>query len=189
MLAIAVSLLRPKSIMIINNIREARGSDCEEIAQLVNSAYRPVFSLAAGWTHELDFVSGNRTSPTQISKLLLDINSVILLGLVQKKIVACVHIHSVKDSSHIGMLAVNPTLQGKGIGKQILTIAEYYSAENYGTTRCILEVISQRVELIEFYRRRGYKKSGLVKEYPLFAEVGIPKRNLNIDVLEKIIAF
>ncbi len=175
--------------MIINNIREACRSDCDEIAQLVNSAYRPTFSLAAGWTHELDFVSGNRTNSTQIAKLLLNIDSVVLLGLFEEKIVACVHIHNVKDSSYIGMLAVSPTLQGKGIGKQILSLAECYSAENYGASRCILEVISQRVELIEFYRRRGYKKTGLVKQYPLFAEVGIPKRNLNIDVLEKILDF
>ena len=48
-------------------------------------------------------------------------------------------------------------------------------------------VVSQRTELIAFYERRGYRRTGQVENLP--ANIGIPKRiNLTIDYLEKSIA-
>jgi ribosomal protein S18 acetylase RimI-like enzyme len=174
--------------MIIDTIRKAFDSDCEEIAHLVNGAYRPKLSSVNGWTHEFDLVSGSRIDPVLIAQFLLKMDSVVLLGLVDERIVACVHIQYEKEMSYIGMLAVNPRLQGAGIGKQMLSHAECYAAENYGARRCILEVISQRVELIEFYRRRGYQKTGVLKEYPLSGNVGFPKRvDLSIETMEKVL--
>jgi hypothetical protein len=49
-----------------------------------------------------------------------------------------------------------------------------------------MAVVSSRSELIAFYLRRGYQKTGVVQDYPLSAGVGTPKfSGLKIEVLEK----
>jgi hypothetical protein len=48
-------------------------------------------------------------------------------------------------------------------------------------------VISQREELISFYERRGYRRTGEIAEYPLHLNVGVPRaEGLTIEYLEKI---
>lgn len=171
--------------MSMDTFRTANKSDAEAIAQLVNKAYRPETG-AAGWTHESDLVSGNRTSVGQVEGVLSKPDSVILVGLKGSEIVACVHVEKDGNFSHIGMLAVNPKLQGAGAGKQMLAYAEGYANEYFGSEKFIMIVVSSRSELIAFYLRRGYRKTGTVQDYPLSAGVGTPKfSNLKTEVFEK----
>lgn len=169
----------------IDKYRIANKSDIEAIVKLVNMAYRPE-SGVSGWTHESDLVSGNRTNDSQIMEIMSKPDSVILISLKTSEIVACVHIEKIGKNSHIGMLAVSPALQGVGTGKQMLTHAEMYASVNFGSEKFIIVVVSSRIELISFYLRRNYQKTGILKEYPLSAGVGTPKlANLKIEVLEK----
>lgn len=171
--------------MSIDIFRTANESDAKAIAAVVNRAYRPEPG-AGGWTHESDLVSGNRTSTAQVIEILEKPNSVILVGLNNSEIVACIHVEKEDGDSHIGMLAVNPTLQGAGAGKKMLTYAEEYATEVFGAEKFIMVVVSARIDLISFYRRRGYKQTGAVMDYPLLAGVGIPRNGpLKIEVLEK----
>ncbi|NCP38721.1 MAG: GNAT family N-acetyltransferase [Shewanella vesiculosa] len=171
--------------MSMDTFRTANKSDAEAIAQLVNKAYRPETGMA-GWTHESNLVSGNRTSVVQVAEILSKPDSVILVGLKSSEIVACVHVEKDGSYSHIGMLAVNPKLQGAGAGKQILAHAERYANENFGSEKFIMTVVSLRSELIAFYLRRGYQKTGAVQDYPLSAGVGTPKfSDLKTETLEK----
>ena len=169
----------------MDTFRTANKSDAEAIAQLVNKAYRPETG-AVGWTHESDLVSGNRTSVVQVAEVLSKPDSVILVGLKGSEIVACVHVEKDGSYCHIGMLAVNPKLQGAGAGKQMLAHAERYANENFGSEKFIMVVVSSRSELIAFYLRRGYRRTGTVQGYPLSAGVGTPKlSNLKTEVFEK----
>lgn len=171
--------------MSVDTFRKANKSDAAAITQLVNQAYRPQTG-EVGWTHEYDLVSGNRTSVVQVEEIILKPNSVILVGLQGAEIVACVHVEKEGSYCHIGMLAVNPRLQGAGLGKQILALAERYANENFFPEKFVMVVVSSRSELIAFYLRRGYQKTGTVREYPISAGVGTPKiSNLEIEVLEK----
>lgn len=171
--------------MNIDTFRTASKPDAEAIAQLVNKAYRPETGTA-GWTHESDLVSGNRTSVDQVVEVMSKPDSVILVGLKGSEIVACVHVEKDGSNSHIGMLAVNPKLQGAGAGKQMLAHAESYASENFGSQKFLIVVVSSRSELLSFYLRRGYQKTGSVMDYPLSAGAGTPKHaNLKIEVLEK----
>ncbi len=171
--------------MNINTFRTAIKSDAEAIAQLVNKAYRPKTGLA-GWTHESDWVSGNRTSVGQVEKIMSKPDSVILVGLKNSKIVASVHVEKDGGNSHIGMLAVHPKLQEAGAGKQMLAYVEKYANENFGSEKFVMTVVSSRSELIAFYLRRGYQKTGVVQDYPLSAGVGTPKfLGLKTETLEK----
>ena len=171
--------------MTIDSFRTASKLDTEAIAQLVNKAYRPE-SGTPGWTHEADLVAGNRTSASQVAETISKPDSVILVGLKNSEIVACVHIEKDGNNSYIGMLAVNPTVQGVGTGKQVLAYAENYAATVLGSEKFVMVVVSARTELISFYLRRGYQKTGSIMDYPLSAGAGSPKHaNLKIEVLEK----
>ena len=171
--------------MSIDTFRTATTSDAEAIVQLVNRAYRPQQD-AAGWTHESDLVSGDRTNPGQVVEAISKNDSVVVLGLKNHKIIACVHIEKNGSNSHIGMLAVHPILQGAGTGKQMLAQAESYASTNFGSTKFIMVVLSSRTELIAFYLRLGYRKTGSIMDYPLSAGVGTPKQaGLKIEVVEK----
>lgn len=148
-------------------------------------AYRPK-SGAAGWTHESDLVSGSRTSISQVTGMISKPDSVILLGMQGVEAVACIHIEKDGTHSHIGMFAVNPILQGAGVGKQMLAYAEQYAYESFGSDKLLMVVVSSRNELIAFYQRRGYQKTGSIMDYPLTAGAGIPRHTgLKVEILEK----
>jgi hypothetical protein len=72
-------------------------------------------------------VADSRTSAAQILEALSRHRSVILVGLNNEAIVACAHIEKDGNSSNIGMLAVNPILQGAG--KLMLAEAENMQAQ------------------------------------------------------------
>lgn len=171
--------------MSVDRFRIANYLDAELITKLVNQAYRPE-SATPAWTHESNWVAGNRTNISQIMDVIAKSNSIILVGIKGSSIVACVHVEQEGNSSHIGMLAVHPELQGAGAGKQMLSQAEKYALEIFGAEKLIMLVVSSRSELIAFYLRRGYRQTGSIMDYPLALDVGIPKKpNLKIEVLEK----
>lgn len=171
--------------MSIDIFRAAIKLDAEVITNLVNKAYRPE-SGASGWTHESDLVSGSRTNVDQVVDIISKPDSVILLGIKESEIVACIHIEKDGSNSYIGMFAVSSILQGAGVGKQMLAYAEWYASENFSSDKFIMVVVSSRSELISFYQRRGYQKTGSIMDYPLSAGAGIPKyTGLKIEILEK----
>lgn len=172
--------------MHIEAFRKATVADCEAIARLVNKAYRPEPG-AAGWTHESELVSGERISVTQVREAIASPESAVLLGLVAGEIGACVHVENEgAGCCRIGMLAVDPALQGAGAGKDMLALAECYARDSFGADRLTMFVLSARSELVSFYQRRGYRRTGRVKGYPTAAGVGTPRcQDLVVEQLEK----
>ena len=104
----------------MNIFRKAIVSDVDAIVQLVNSAYRGE-SSRAGWTTEADLLDGLRTSANEIQQLIASDGVIILLCLDETVLMGSICIEKAQDSAHIGMFVVNPSLQGQGIGKQLLT--------------------------------------------------------------------
>jgi N-acetylglutamate synthase-like GNAT family acetyltransferase len=175
--------------MINNTLRLACQSDAESIAKLVNNAYRPSL-VTTGWTNESELVSGSRINVYQVKEAILKPNSNILIEVRNSKIIACVHVEKIGNSCNIGMLTVDPTLQGVGTGKQMLAHAERYAIQEFGSEKFIMTVLSLRIELISFYMRCGYRRTGMVSDYPIVAKVGIPKLpDLKVEILEKIAVF
>ena len=174
--------------MALETFRTATPADAAAITQLVNSAYRPR-AESCGWTHEAHLIEGNRIEPAQVTALIEAPCSTILLGLIQSAAVACVHIKQEQAISHIGMFAVAPHLQGKGVGSTLLTAAENHAIRHFNAQQLCMSVISAREDLIAFYNRRGYKQSGERLDYPLTALAGRPKTDdLTIEILKKGIA-
>ena len=75
------------------------------------------------------------------------------------------------------MLTVEPTLQTGGLGKLLIAEAERY-VQAWGATSLTLSVIHVRHELMAWYERRGYHKTGATTAFPYGDErFGQPKRD------------
>ena len=85
------------------------------------------------------------------------------------------------------MFAVDPTLQGGGVGKLVMAEAERVAKDDFGCMRMEMTVISVRDEPIAWYERRGYRRTGKYKPFPYGDErFGIPKRDdLKFELLVK----
>ena len=102
--------------------------------------------------------------------------------------VSCCELRRPDDgAAYFGMFAVSPGLQGAGIGKVVLDEAERRARELWGATRMEMTVLVQREELIAWYERRGYRRSGATQPFPYGDErFGLPRRpDLLFAVLTK----
>lgn len=165
--------------------RKAKLADAAAVVQLVNSAYRGEVSKQ-GWTTEADLLDGQRTDLEEISTILADSHSIILLCLAGDELVASAHLQHLGKEVHFGMFAVKPGLQNSGIGKRFMAEAENVARHDFGATKMLMAVITLRDALIGFYERRGYRRTGIYKEFPQSHKFGIPKvGGLRLEMLEK----
>jgi GNAT superfamily N-acetyltransferase len=166
--------------------RLATPADAPLIAALVNSAYRGD-SSRAGWTTEADLISGARTDEGDVLRMLAETGSMILLCLRGDEIIGTVYLKQTDaTSAYFGLFVVQPTLQGGGIGKQFLQAAEAAAMARFGITRMWMSVITVRDELMAFYERRGYRRTGALKPFPREAGASVPQvADLQLEVLEK----
>lgn len=166
--------------------RDALATDVNAIVKLVESAYRGDASRQ-GWTTEADFLDGQRTDPVSVAQIINRADSRVLLGERAGQLLACCHLEKQGDACYFGMFSVRPTLQGGGVGKQMLGQAERLARDEWRCTRMEMTVISIRDELIAWYERRGYRRTGKYKPFPYGdARFGIPKRDdLRFELLEK----
>lgn len=159
-------------------------NDIPVLVRLVNSAYRGEGSKK-GWTTEADLLDGTRTDEANIYDLINDPGAVILKCLNEEGgIIACVYLQKQQHKLYLGMLSVSPDLQGAGIGKILLAAAEEHAVKNECKS-VFMTVISVRHELIAWYERHGYKKTGETKPFPVGEKFGIQKQPLELIVLEK----
>ncbi len=172
------------------HFRTATPGDVDAIVALVESAYRGDASRA-GWTTEADLLDGRRTGADDVLACIERPRSVILLAEGGAgDMLACAHVADDDGAGYFGMFSVRPTLQGAGIGKRLLEHAERFVREHWSLPVMRMTVIDVRDELIAFYERRGYRRTGVVKPFPYGDErFGLPRRSdLRFEVLEKPLA-
>lgn len=177
-----IFIIQLQSIVDLSHFKldSANADQSQAICELLNSAYRGT----SGWTTEINIISGNRTSRNEIEATIKLPNSYFFVVNQSKKIAACIHIVKKDDHAQLGFFAVQPSLQGNGLGTYVLEQAEIFARTHLYSKKLRMIVVSQRTELIAFYERRGYQKTGQVEILP--ANIGIPKQaNLTIDYLEK----
>ena len=169
------------------SFREAERADATAIVSLVNSAYRGE-SSQAGWTTEAEFLDGQRTDLEEVSSLLTADNSLILLCYTDSELIASAHLQNSSEGVYFGMFAVKPGLQNSGVGKHFMEAAETLARRIWDAQKMLMTVITLRQSLIEFYERRGYRRTGRIKPFPQSHKFGIPKvAGLQLEVLEKML--
>jgi ribosomal protein S18 acetylase RimI-like enzyme len=168
------------------NILPAISADIPEMVKLVNSAYRGE-SSKKGWTTEADLLDGIRTDEDSLKEMMEKPGAAFLKFVDENNnIVGSVYLQKQELKLYLGMLTVSPEIQATGIGKQLLKASEEY-AKSIGCSSVIMTVISVRKELIEWYKRHGYKNTGKTEPFPTDVKFGIPKQQLEFIVMEKIL--
>ena len=169
--------------------RIAMLADRDAIIALVTSAYRGEASRA-GWTTEADLLDGPRVAPEVLENDLVRERSRVVLAERDGTLVACAHVCDDGGAGYFGMFAVDPTRQGGGLGDAVLRECERIAREDWQLPVMKMTVIDVRDELIAWYERRGYRRTGIKKPFPYGDErYGIPKRDdLRFEILEKPLA-
>lgn len=166
------------------HISSAHKEDIPALVKLLNGAYRGEESKL-GWTTEADMVAGDlRTDETNMTGLM-QLPGAIFLKYTNKRneIEGCVFLHKRQGKLYLGMLSVSPALQTKGIGKQIMANAERYALQQ-NCPAVFMRVISIRHELIGWYERQGYYKTGEVQPFD-DTKFGTAKEPIEFIVLQK----
>ena len=169
--------------------RDATDADVDALVALIESAYRGDDSRA-GWTTEADILEGQRTDPEGVRAVVKSPESRLLTVERDGRVVACCQLEHRGEHAYFGMFAVSPVLQGAGLGKVIIAEAERTARETWGVTEMHMTVISVRDDLIAWYERRGYRRTGRMTPFPYGDErFGIPQRDdLQFELLVKVLA-
>lgn len=169
--------------------RDAVAADTEAVVALVESAYRGD-SSRTGWTTEADILEGQRTDPQGVLDVIEAPGSRLLMVERDGELVACCQLEHRGEAAYFGMFAVRPGAQGGGLGRRILAEAERTARAAWGVREMQMTVISVREDLIAWYERRGYRRTGKLSPFPYGDErFGIPQRDdLAFELLVKPLA-
>lgn len=166
-------------------IKQATTKDIPALVDLLNSAYRGENSKK-GWTTEADLLEGDlRTDIESVNGLMKTPGAVFLIYTnEQNQVEGCVFLHKKENRLYLGMLSVSPLIQTKGIGKQLMSAAETYAHDQH-CTAIFMKVISVRHELIQWYERKGYERTGEIEPFPTDNKFGVPTQPLEFIIMEK----
>ncbi|MDQ4093831.1 MAG: GNAT family N-acetyltransferase [Actinomycetota bacterium] len=177
---------RDQTPRLIRFCRATR-ADVESIVSLVDAAYRG--EGLGGWTTEAHLVGVRRTDAEAVEEVLAAPESMVILARIDGDLVGCSQLTKQSSCPVLGMLAVRPELQGRGIGGAIIGEAERVCRDEFGAKEIRMQVLHVRHDIITWYERLGYKSNGERIPFPYGDErVGVPKRNdLEFVVLMKVL--
>ena len=166
--------------------RTATEADAPALVALIESAYRGEASRG-GWTTEADLLDGQRTDPEGVTEVIRGENSRMVAVEADGELVACCQLERREVHAYFGMFAVRPGLQGGGLGKAVLAEAERLVRDEWGAGELHMTVITAREDLIAWYERRGYRRTGELSPFPYGDErFGVPRRaDLEFELLVK----
>ena len=162
-----------------------------DLVSLIERAYRGE-AARAGWTHEADLLGGQRINSAMLREIAHSPCAAIILarGNVAEgpALMGCVVLEQRQPTvGYLGLLTVSPERQGRDIGKRLVAAAEAAAQEHFAVSTMEMTVIEQRAELIDWYHRLGYRRTGETRPFPYGDErFGKPKRDdLRFVVLSK----
>lgn len=160
--------------------------DISALEKLINSAYRGETSKK-GWATEADLLEGKRITLDELEEIIKNKDNTILKYTENSQIIGSVLLANKGNKLYLGMLAISPELQNRGLGKKLLQEAEVH-ALNLGLSKIVMTVITIREKLIEWYNRHGYVDTGVREPFVLNdSDAIITDQHLEFIVLEKIL--
>lgn len=180
-------------------LRDARPEDATAMLDVIEAAYRG----EGGWTTESHLVSGARTTLDEVAEYIADPRRLMIVAErpldeapveEEPRIVGCCSVllpaqdqqsaaagTSAVPPPEFGLFAVDPRVQGGGIGQGLLSAAEERLIA-LGVHELMIEVLQSRPELRAWYERRGFVPTGEVLAFP---GQGLKVAGLGMDVLVK----
>lgn len=128
-------------------IRQAGPDDVDAVTRVINTAFQV----------ERFFKSGDRTDVDGVRALLS--KGAILVAEAGGRIVGSAYAEIRGDRVYIGMVSVDPSCQGRGLGRALMTAAEAHGRA-CGCSSADIHVVNLRAELPPFYERLGYIERG-----------------------------
>ncbi|KAL7628387.1 hypothetical protein AAE478_002589 [Parahypoxylon ruwenzoriense] len=147
--------------------RIATLDDAACLQELVQSAFRSEDSRP-NWTADMDLSSRFRVDVEKVIAQISKPDGAILIATDSSGIpIASVEISKRgADLVRLSMLAVDHRRQRGGIGRRLLAYTEDYSRRTWGVKKAGLNALSTRQELILWYLRCGYRKTGELTPFP-----------------------
>jgi ribosomal protein S18 acetylase RimI-like enzyme len=165
--------------------RAATAADAPALTDLINRAYRSEASQA-GWTTEGHLLEGPRIDEATLLELLAATPAVLLQAELAGCLAGCVYLEPQGNALYLSMLAVAPEAQATGLGRQLLAQAEAH-ARQAGCRIIKMSVLAQRTELLAWYERQGYHRTGASEPFPATTRFGRPRQPLTLLALEKAV--
>jgi ribosomal protein S18 acetylase RimI-like enzyme len=131
--------------------RVATEADIPEIVRVINLAYRV----------EDFFIKGDRTTLAEVAAQVSHADACFLVVDANEppKLAAAVFVETHKGRGHFAMLSVDPSYQGKGIGRALISAVEDHCVAA-GCRDLDIEVVNLRRELPAFYAALRFVPSG-----------------------------
>jgi GNAT superfamily N-acetyltransferase len=129
------------------SMRIATENDSEAVVRLVNQAFLV----------EQFFIERDRTDPATVRALMK--KGMFLLAEEDSLLIGCVYAELRIEHGYFGMLSIDPSRQGTGVGRQLVNAVEKYFIDA-GCKFSDLKIVDVRSELHDMYRRWGYVDTG-----------------------------
>lgn len=88
-----------------------------------------------------------------------------------------------EDNAMLGLFAVDPAFQSRGIGKSLMKHAEQFIKQEWECSRIVMWVIEQRGDIMQWYKRCGYLDTG--EQLPFVMPDLALIENMQFNVLAK----
>jgi GNAT superfamily N-acetyltransferase len=128
-------------------IRPATPDDRDTMSSIINAA----FAIES-------FLDGTRTDDARLTEMMKT-GSFLVAEDNSSRIVASVYTEIRGTRGYLGVLAVDPSCQGRGLGRRMIEVVEDY-CRRLGCVAMDITVLSLRPDLPPFYRKLGYVETG-----------------------------
>jgi len=142
------------------HLRFARPEDARALVPLINVAFLP----------EQVAIAGDRINAEKLQAFFVSGRFLVLED--GQGLAGCVYAEVRGQRGYIGLLALRPALQGRGLGRALMERAEQYLL-GAGCDTSDLRTISARNDLVPMYRHLGYQVTGSA-EMPAEVPLKIP---------------
>jgi ribosomal protein S18 acetylase RimI-like enzyme len=169
-------------------LHRATSRDAPRVAELVNAAFNGNAAHEAGWTFEDGFFEGDRIDVAEVLELIAVPGSQLLLWIADREVSGCAYLKPLDGAAYLGLLAVRPGLQDRGIGSAIIAECERIVRAEWKARAMRISVItSHRPELTAFYERRGYVRTGRHAKFERKQALRAPPRmkGLQLEWMQK----
>jgi uncharacterized protein (TIGR00290 family) len=139
--------------------RPATTTDAPDIAALVQAAYRG----PGGWTNEIAVVAGERIGPAQARVAIEDPDAVIVLvhDPDSRHLIGCCQVSAGVDRvAHLGLFAVDPRRQARGLGRRLVELSRGLAVDRFDAHTLEISVVSGQDALLGWYVRLGFVPTG-----------------------------
>ncbi|KAH7304082.1 acyl-CoA N-acyltransferase [Stachybotrys elegans] len=168
------------------HFRLATQEDADSIQQHIQAAFRAE-DPRPNWVGSAELAAKFRMDVEPVLRCISASDSNILMAIDHAGTLVGTVMMSKRapNSARLAMLAVDQRHSRAGIGRRLLQHAEQHCQNTWDVTRIELDVLSDRPELLEWYLRRGFTKTGAVVPFPEHLKEGLELPNLGCIELEK----